>query len=255
LKKTFFLLAALFLSCAALFAQTRKFADLYPNMAADSKSAVFSTDGLIRDGKGSEGLAFVPATGGNPQIASLITGKKPSFIVESLQVIPGKNATLLAVYNALNKIKDLKGRKYHSHTRGKEVALFEDATRIESNKKLNAAADLPAASSVPSTAKLYARLKDVNFGNTYYEISFNNNNRSILCDLTNFRTIYYILFPVMKEKTFTAVLYVEPLDEGLLVYSAAAAQVSDFVSGQINIPSALEKRLDVIIGWMLDGIR
>jgi hypothetical protein len=59
----------------------------------------------------------------------------------------------------------------------------------------------------------------------------------------------------MKENTFTALFYVEPVAEGLLVYSAAAAEVSDFVAKQINIPSALRKRLDVIIGWMVDGIR
>jgi hypothetical protein len=38
------------------------------------------------------------------------------------------------------------------------------------------------------------------------------------------------------------------------VYSAAAAEVGDFIAGMINIPSAIRKRLEVILGWLIDSI-
>jgi hypothetical protein len=253
-KKSIF--AVVFFLCGlSLFAQLRSFSGVYPELNAEQREKAFSADGLNRSGRGSEGLRILPLTSGNPEIASRITGKNPSFIVESLRVIPGKNAGLLSVYNALGRIRGLKGRVYHSFTRDKDIPLFEDATRVESAKRLNAVNDPLPAVVVPAFETFYARLKDANFGNCYYRITLSSNSRGILCDLGNFKTIYYGIFPVMKENNFTALLYIEPVAEGLLVYSVSAAEVSGFVAGQIDIPSALRKRLDVIIGWMVDGIR
>jgi hypothetical protein len=253
-KKVVFALV-FFVWGGALFAQLRSLNDVYPALQFSELNGVFSEEGLSRSGKGSDSLTLPPLTSGNPEIASRITGKNPSFIVESLRVIPGKQAGLLSVYNALCKVRDLKGRVYHSATKNKYVPLFEDAVRIESSKRTNAVNDPPPASVVPVSETFYARLKDANFGNCYYRITLSSNNRGILCDLGNFKTIYYGFFPVMKENNFTALLYVEPVAEGLLVYSVSAAEVSNFVAGKIDIPSALRKRLEVIIGWMVDGIR
>jgi hypothetical protein len=251
-----FILGFTFFICGfSLFGQLRSFSDVYPGLGAEQREKAFSPDGLNFSGKGSGGLNILPRTSGNPEIASLITGKKPSFIVESLRVISGKQAGLLSIYNALGKIHSLKGKVYHSFTRDKDIPLFEDATRIESPKRMNAVNDPPPAAVVPVSETFYARLKDVNFGNCYYKIALSSNNRSILCDLGNFKTIYYGFFPVMKETNITVIFYVEPVAEGLLVYSVSSAEVSDFVAGKIDIPSALRKRLDVIIGWMLDGTR
>ncbi|MDR0586046.1 MAG: hypothetical protein LBG26_02280 [Treponema sp.] len=250
-----FILAFAFFICGfSLFGQLRSFSNIYPGLGAEQREKAFSSEGLNFSGKGSGGLNILPLTSGNPEIASRITGKNPSYIVESLRVISGKQTGLLSIYNALGKIRGLKGRLYHSFTRDKDIPLFEDATRIESPRRMNAVNDPPPAAVVPASETFYARLKDVNFGNCYYRIALLSNNRSILCDLENFKTIYYGFFPVMKENNFTALLYVEPVAEGLLIYSVSAAEVSDFVAGKIDIPSALKKRLDVIIGWMLDGI-
>jgi hypothetical protein len=246
---------AFFMLGIPLFAQLRSFDDLYPNFRSEQRSMVFLDDGLSRSGKGSDGFVLLPRTSGNPEIASRITGKNPSFIVESLRVIPGKQVGLLSVYNAVCKIRNLKGRVYHSATKNKYVPLFEEATRIESTRRMNAVADPPPASVIPPSETFYARLKDANFGNCYYQIMLSSNRRGILCDLSNFRTIYYTVVPVIKENNFTAILYIEPIAEGLLIYSVSAAEVSGFVAGQIDIPSALRKRLDVIIGWMVDGVR
>jgi hypothetical protein len=255
MNKKSILAFAFFICGFSLFGQLRSFSGVYPELSAEQREKALSPDGLNRSGRGSEGLGILPLTSGNPEIASRITGKNPSFIVESLRVIPGKKAGLLSVYNAIGKVRGLKGRVYHSSTRDKDIPLFEDATRIESSKRMNAVNDPPPAAAVPAAETFYARLKDANFGNCYYRIGLSSNSRSILCDLGNFKTIYYGIFPVMKENNFTALLYVEPVAEGLLVYSVAAAEVSGFVAGQIDMPSALRKRLDVIIGWMIDGIR
>jgi hypothetical protein len=59
----------------------------------------------------------------------------------------------------------------------------------------------------------------------------------------------------MKEEKFSAILYMEPLTEGMLVYSVAGADASDFIASKIDIPSAISKRLAVFIGWISDDLK
>jgi hypothetical protein len=72
--------------------------------------------------------------------------------------------------------------------------------------------------------------------------------------LSNFRSLNYLFIPVIKEENFVAQIYAEPVEEGVLIYSIAGAQVSDFVASKIHMPSAIRKRLEVIIAWVVDGI-
>jgi hypothetical protein len=49
-------------------------------------------------------------------------------------------------------------------------------------------------------------------------------------------------------------MYFEPVQEGVLVYSIAGVDVSDFIASRIHIDSAIAKRLEVIISWAAGGI-
>jgi hypothetical protein len=47
----------------------------------------------------------------------------------------------------------------------------------------------------------------------------------------------------------------EPLSEGVLLYSVSGADVSDFIAKQVDMPSAVTKRLRVITDWVIDGLK
>jgi hypothetical protein len=59
---------------------------------------------------------------------------------------------------------------------------------------------------------------------------------------------------VIPERRFIAQLYFEFVNEGLAVYSVVGADASDFVASKMDIPSAIEKRLNVFINWVEKGI-
>jgi hypothetical protein len=44
------------------------------------------------------------------------------------------------------------------------------------------------------------------------------------------------------------------VNEGLAVYSVVGADASDFAASMMDIPSAIEKRLNVFINWVEKGI-
>ncbi|GHT75751.1 hypothetical protein FACS1894124_7500 [Spirochaetia bacterium] len=160
---------------------------------------------------------------------------------------------MLAVYNGLGKVRNLKGRLYHSFTRDEYVPLFEEATRLESARKLSAIPDPPPARTLPASETVYLRLKDINFGNSYYRGDITLHQYGLLYSLSNFKKLTYLI-PVIKEGKFLARFYIEPLADGLMIYSISGADVSDFIASRVSMPSMIQKRLEVIIGWVIDGI-
>jgi hypothetical protein len=235
---------------------TRSFDELFPDIDKTRKKEAFGPDGLVYSKRINENLEFIPAAGSGIDLLTMIMKTNPSYITESLLVVPyeEKLFSRLDAYNSLGKVSDLKGRLYRSHTRNAEVPLFEDATRIESAQKNNPVPDPQPATELPRSETVFLRLKDVNFGNSFYRGDISVSQNGIIYSLTNFKNLSYLFFPVIKEEKFAAVLYMEPLDEGLLVYGMAGADASDFVANRIDIPSAINKRLAVFIGWIRDGL-
>jgi hypothetical protein len=255
MKKKGLLFAALVIF--PVFLQARSFDDIFPYLGQDIKQQVFSYGGVIRSMGNIQDLAFLPAFSSGINLIDKVLEKKPSHFFESLAVVPyaGRTLNILDAYNALGKVRSLKGRLYHSATRDADVPLFEDATRLESSRKNNPIPDPPPAARAPASETIYIRLKDVNFGNSFYRADISSNTHGVLFSLTNYKTISYLLFTVMKEEAFSANLYLEPLDEGMLVYSLAGTDVSNFIASKTDIPSAIRKRLAVFIDWISDGIK
>jgi len=234
----------------------RSLDDLFPGLGEDVKTQVLGRDGYIRSLDKNESLALIPAPASGIDLVSAVMKTNPSYLAEALMVVPyaERKLTRLDAYNVLGRISDLKGRLYHSQTRNAEIPLFEDATRLESAKKTNPVPDPQPAAELPPSDTVYIRLKDVNFGNSYYRGDMSAGTYGITYKLTNFKNLTYLFFTVMKEGKFSAILYMEPLAEGMLVYSVAGADTSDFIANRIDIPSAISKRLAVFTGWIGDGL-
>jgi hypothetical protein len=251
-------LVLLFLLSAVLpaEAQHRSLNDIFPDIHGVLRDLVFRPGGLTGAYAASFGLQLKPAPASGIRISAAVLERNPAFFVESLTVVPygNKPADLLTVYNALGKIRRLKGALYHSSNKNEGVPLFEDATRLESVRRLSPIPDPPDVLVLPHSETIYLRLKDVNFGNSYYRNDIAASSRGLICTLTNFKSLTYGIIPVIKEDKFITRLYIEPLAEGLMIYGIAGVDVSNFIASQIDIPSAIKKRVEVIIGWLIEGV-
>jgi hypothetical protein len=218
--------------------QNRSFGSIFPGLGEEQQTQVFSEGGYLHSSVRPEVLSVPPAPLSGIPLGGILEERRPAYLVESLVVIPypapwgeaRSGGELLAVYNALGYIRGLEGRRYHSFTRGEEVPLFEEATRVVGPKKTSPLPDPAPARSVPASETVYIRLKDANFGNSYYRADITRSGPGLLYSLSNFRNLTYLFIPVIKENKFIARLYFEPLTEGILVYSIAGADVSDFVA-------------------------
>jgi len=254
------LIAFIFAACASIsFAQLRSFYDIFPNVDQAIQTSALSESGYVRSSQKTSGFVIVGSERGvnlDPQIVNNVLQRNPGYLVESIQVLPGnrKNVSLLDVYNALGNVRGLKGRLYNSATRDKEIPLFEEATRIVSEKQTTAIPDPANARILPQSEVVYIRLKDANFGNTFYRGEMTLVQKGLRYTLTNFKSMSYLFVPIIREDKFIAQLYFEPIQEGVLIYSVAGADISDFFASKIHVDSAISKRLAVITEWAADGI-
>jgi len=254
------LITVIFAACASVsFAQLRSFDEIFPNAGQNIKTAAFSETGYIKSSRKTSGFIIVGNENGanlDPQIINIVLSKNPGYLVESILILPVTPGTvsLLDVYNAISNVRDLKGRLYDSYTKKQAVPLFEEATRIISEKQTTAVADPAPARILPQSETVYIKLKDSNFGNTFYRAEMALVQKGLRYTLSNFRNMSYLFVPVIKEDKFIAQLYFEPVQEGILIYSIAGADISDFLASRISIDSAISKRLAVITAWAADGI-
>jgi len=255
-KLLYFLL--ILLSFPVIAEPVRSLNDIFPNLTPAINEAVFSAEGYCKTyGKMPPSMLIGGSQSRiNTQIVNSVLNKQPGFLIETIMVIPDRESkySLLDVYNALGKTRGLKGRLYHSFTRNESIPLFEEVTRIESERRNVPVDDPSPAARIPLTETIYLRLKDVNFGNSFYRADMSLDQYGLRYSLTNNRNLTYLLVPVIREERFIAQLYFERITEGILIYGLAGADVSNFVASKIDMESAISKRLAVIISWVADGI-
>ena len=258
----------LVLKCLVLFPITaqptvRSFDDIFPGLSPSARTEAFSQDGYFRafsrrstpDRDFEQDLLASRSTL-DSGISEAVLAMRPLVLVESILVIPGEGGrySMLDVYNALSQTRNLQGRLYHSHRRDAYIPLFEEVVRLDAGRRNAPIADPAPASSIPQSETIYMRLRDANFGNTFYRAQMNLDGRGLRYSLTNNRTITYLMFPAIREGRFVAQMYFEPIAEGILIYSLAGVDVSNFVYSQVHMRSAISTRLAVIIEWAVDGI-
>jgi hypothetical protein len=258
IKKNFIVII-FFSSLIGIYAQPRALSDIFPNLSQDIRNAALGSEGYLRASQRAAGYQIIGNSRNcslDPQIVNNVLAGNPGYLVESIIVISGNPgfASLLDVYNALGNIQGLSGRLYNSHTRNQEVPLFEEATRVLSERRITAIPDPPPARILPRSETVYIRLKDANFGNTYYRGEMALIQNGLRYTLTNFKSLSYFLVPVIREGKFIAQLYFEPIQEGILIYSIAGADVPEIFASRISMDSAISKRLAVITAWAAEGI-
>jgi hypothetical protein len=233
-----------------LFLAARSFDDIFPDISAEQKAGAFSVEKVSTENAPAE------------TYSKWEESPKNTFLVESIFVLPLSQSESISIndrytidlFNSLQYVRLLKGRTYHSFTRNRVTALFLDAYRIENADSKTPIPDPDIFSELPESQTIFIVLKDVNFGDTYYRNEMTKTEHGINYKVTNYKKIKLFLLTVFEAEQFNANMYLEIIDEGILVHSTSKAVVSPFVSSQVDMPSAIRKRMNVLVEWFKDSL-
>ena len=234
----------------------RSFDEIFSGLEGSIKLKTFSEAGFKRSFERHESQNIIPDPDSGIDLFSVVIEKKPSHFIEALLVIPYKETPLEIhdAYNALGRISDIKNHSYYNRNQNTEVQVFEISTRIESAKNNKPVPDPLPSRTFPAQEEIFLHIKDRYFGNIYVRGDLYASRHGITFNLTNFKAIRLFVFPIMRAEKFCAILYLEPLEEGMLIYGMAAVDIPDFIASRINIPSSVERRLNIFIDWLKNGL-
>lgn len=240
----------------APFLENRSFDDIFPGMPQDHKSIVMHTSGLRYSFEKDGSPTLIPCPDSGIELFSSVMEKKPSHVIEALVIVPYNENELdmLDIYNALGRIKNLK-----DHTiplkNGSKMNIFTDTTRIENAKSKKPISDPLPASALPYSETMYLRFTDAYIGDLFIRGDIIINPYGITYSITNFTDVRYSIFKIMKAERFSSYIYLEPVKEGILVYSMSGIYLPGFIASRINLTPNINARINALLNWIIEGLR
>ena len=238
-------------------ADLRSLTEIFPDLSFREVREVFSPGGLRNTFLRDEIPLIRPAADSGVDLLGQAMTKQPSQLVEALIVIPytGRLLTKLDAYNVIGRIRDISNYQVFFDSQEAYVTIFEESTRLQDGRRNRPIPDPPPATVLPSSEIMYVLLRDTFFGNTYFRGTLHTGSRGITYYLTNNSAVWFLIFPVMRAERFTALLYVEPVREGMLIYGVSGITVPDFIASRVNLAANIDRRITVFINWLSDGFR
>jgi len=235
--------------------EIRSFDEIFPNLSQFQKRRAMSNVGLRNSFEKDNPPMLLPDPNSRIDLLSIVMGKKPSHIIEALLVVPYKERELdiLDIYNALGRIENIKDHSISVN--GNDIYIFTESTRLESARNRRSISDPSPAVLLPFSDTIYLRIKDAFFGNLFLRGDISISLYGITYSMTNFTDVRYFLLPVMKAERFSAIIYLEPIKEGILVYSMSGFYIPGFIADRVNLTPNINGRIAVFISWITDGLR
>jgi hypothetical protein len=235
--------------------ELRAFDTIFPNLSRIQRLLIRSNEVLRHSFMKDESPTLIPASDLEIDLLGSVMKKNPSHLIEALVVVPygEKEFDLLDIFNALGRIENIKD--YPAVVNGNTLYIFTESTRIESARNRKAVPDPLPAVTLPFSQTMYLRLKEISFGNLFIRADISISMYGITYSMTNFTDVRYYLVPIMKAERFVTVIYLEPVKEGILIYSMTGFYLPGFISDKVNLTPNINRRIAIFINWITDGLR
>ena len=235
--------------------ETRSFDAIFPDFSRRQRIMAMGNTGLRHSFLKDESPSLIPNPDLEIDLLGSIMKKNPSHLIEALVLVPygEKEFDLLDIYNALGRIEKIKD--YPAVVNGNDLYIFTESTRIEGVRNRKAVPDPAPAVTLPFSQTMYLRLKEINFGNLFIRADVSISIYGITYSMTNFTDVRYYLVPIMKAEKFITIIYLEPVKEGVLIYSMTGFYLPGFIADRVNLTSNINRRIAIFINWITDGLR
>jgi hypothetical protein len=183
----------------------------------------------------------------NPSVMveSICFYKKPD---DCIRLWTDKEKTIL--FNGILSISTLTGLTYYSGSRKQTRLFYESSFAIDSYEKQNKLKDpVFTSKNLPSFLTIYAKQKDLTFGENIYKLEFTLKNDAIMFKQLNLTTMYYGIIPVLGKKNLNSLASVIDTNEYLLIYIISMADAISFPGMKNRVGASFAARSEALLKW------
>jgi hypothetical protein len=191
-----------------------------------------------------------PAAAG---IRAELAGEQPDVVVEALFLWKKpKNAALedekLAAYNILRSVGSLTGIEYYSASR-KAMRLFYEYSSLVSGPDGKTAVADSVLGALPSSETLYARQKDLSFGDNIYRYVFAAGDDYVRSLSVNLGTMRYGIIPVTQAEGLRVRSLALFTDDAIIFYAVSSAKATVVPGVRGKLEDSFGNRAQAIYTW------
>jgi hypothetical protein len=197
-------------------------------------------------------------------VMGIMNTLKPNILVEALYLYakPTKSKTdsatwddkqKITVFNQITAISTLAGIQYYSSSREAMRTFYEYSSVIDSPTAKKPLPD-PVFSRPPAALTVFARQKDLTFGDNIYRYDYLNTADVILFTQENITSLNYGIIPVIGRGNLRSVMAIVDGGEFILVYAASMAKAASIPGFSDKISASFSNRAQAIIRWFSDRL-
>ena len=190
-------------------------------------------------------------------VAETLGSLEPNLFVETLSlyrkpsVAAWNNAEQTGLLNQLTALSALAGIQYYSVSHKTMRTFYESSCVIDNPDDKKPLPD-PVFTVLPDSLTLYARQKDLTFGDNIYRFVYYINSDSIFFVQENLTAMNAGIVPAVGKNKFRSLLAVLDTGDCLLMYAAGMAKTASVPGMGDRIGASFTNRAKAILKWF-DG--
>ena len=157
------------------------------------------------------------------------------------------------IFNQLTAISTLTGIQYFSASRNAMRTFYESSAIIDNPQTRNPLPD-PIFTQLPQSLTLYARQKDLTFGDNIYSYNYINTKDAIFFSQTNTTALTYGIIPAIGRGNLRSIIAVIDCGDSILVYAVSMAKASAVPGMGDRIGNSLTNRAQALLNWFTGRI-
>jgi len=158
-----------------------------------------------------------------------------------------------ALFNKLTAISTLTGIEYFSASRNAMRTFYEYSSVIDSPSSKKPLPD-PVFEQIPVKYTLYARQKDLTFGDNIYRYEYTVTGNALFFIQENMTSLSYGIIPAVSKNKLRSVLAVIDCGDSLLIYAVSMAKAASVPGMTDRIGNSFRNRADAVYKWFISDV-
>ena len=183
----------------------------------------------------------------NMIVEALYLYKKPVNFHSSSSNWDSRQKT--AVFNQIVALGSLTGIQYFSASRGAMRTFYEYSSVIDEPRAKNPLPD-PVYTQPPQTLTLYARQRDLTFGDNIYRYDYVNTGQSVFFVQENITALTYSIIPAIGRGNLRSVIAVFDCGDSILIYAISMAKAVSLPGMGDRISNSFSSRAEAVLLWL-----